>query len=355
MPGEKTEKATPKRRRDERRKGNTFLSNEVVTVASLLVMFYSLRLLGPLIVETLTRSIGEFITLGQQRDPLTAEQVRLCFVKGASAFFIASFPLMIISVLVAIIVTGAQTRFLFASKLLEFKGSRLNPLNGIKRMFSMRGLVELVKSICKVVILGIVIYRVMLDEIPVFPRMMEMDVIQVMVITGSMILQIVKTAAIIFVFLAAGDYAYQWWEYEKNLRMSKEDIKEEYKQTEGDPQVKGKIKERQQAQARRRMMQNVPNADVVIRNPTHYAVAIQYDPEKNSAPVVVAKGADHIALKIVEVAEANHVIVLENRPLARGLYDTVDLEQEIPEKFFKPVAGVLAYVYNLRERERRSH
>ena len=135
--------------------------------------------------------------------------------------------------------------------------------------------------------------------------------------------------------------------------MSKQDIKDEYKETEGDPQIKGKIKERQQQMARQRMMQNVPSADVVIRNPTHYAIAIQYEAGKNSAPVVIAKGADFLARKIVEIAEEHQIAIVENKPLARGLYAAVDLDQEIPEEFFKPVAEVLAYVYNLKEKERR--
>ena len=154
-----------------------------------------------------------------------------------------------------------------------------------------------------------------------------------------------------FVGLAIFDYVYQWWDYEKNLRMSHQELKEEYKQTEGDPQIKGKIRDRQQQMSRQRMMQKVPNADVVIRNPTHYAVAIQYDPEKNSAPVVVAKGADTLALRIVAVAEEHGVYVTENRPLARGLYESVDLDREIPEKFYKTVAEVLAFVYSLRKKE----
>ena len=135
--------------------------------------------------------------------------------------------------------------------------------------------------------------------------------------------------------------------------MSKQEVKEEYKQTEGDPLIKGKIKDRQMAMSRQRMMQNVPSADVVVRNPTHYAVALKYDPDKNRAPVLVAKGADHLALKIVEVAEQSGVYIMENKPLARGLYEAVDLEREVPEKFYQAVAEVLAFVYSLREKEKK--
>lgn len=353
MAGEKTEKATPKRKRDERKKGNVFQSREVVTVASLIVVFSAFKMLAPIILTTLQRCISKFVTVAGTAQGLTVQDIRLNLIDGAIVFALTALPLLLTNALVAIIASGAQTKFLFSAKSMAFKGSRLNPLSGIKRMFSMRSLIELLKSLLKITILGAIIYQVLSKAFPQFPRLMDMTVMTGMAFTGNVIYEIVKNAAGVFLFLAAADYGYQWWEYEKNLRMSKQDIKEEYKEAEGDPQVKGKIKERQQQQARMRMMQSVPSADVVIRNPTHYAVAIRYDSEKNHSPVVVAKGADHLALRIVAIAEEHGVVVLENRPLARGLYEAVDLEQEIPEQFFKPVAEVLAYVYNLKERTRK--
>lgn len=350
MAGEKTEKATPKRKQDERKKGNIFQSKEVVTVFSLIVVFYAFKFLAPLTISAIEGAIRSYIQISAGLETLTAAEVQVFFLDGCAVFAMAAIPILLVSTLVSILLTGAQTRFLFATKLLAFKGNRINPLEGFKRMFSMRGLVELFKSLVKIIVLGVIIYRVLREQLPTFPRMMDMSVQQVMALTGSIILAIVQNTAVFFIFLAVFDYAYQWWEYEKNLRMSKQEIKDEYKETEGDPQIKGKIKERQQQMARRRMMQQVPTADVVIRNPTHYAVAIKYEQKSHSAPTVVAKGADLLALKIVEVAEQNNVVILENRPLARGLYDTVELDQEIPEKFFKPVAEVLAYVYSLKER-----
>ena len=180
---------------------------------------------------------------------------------------------------------------------------------------------------------------------------MDGSVIGAFSFIGDTVVSLANTVGVAFLFLAAFDYLYQWWDFEKNLRMSKQELKEEFKQTEGDPQVKGKIKERQQQQARQRMMQNVPNADVVIRNPTHYAVAIQYNPHQNNAPVVIAKGMDSLALRIVKVAQEHDIITMENKPLARGLYETVDLDREIPEQFYQPVAEVLAFVYNLKKKD----
>ena len=351
MAGEKTEKATPKRKQDERKKGNIFLSHEVVSVFSLLIMFYSFKLFAPHFIQTIELNISNFIALSATMDTLTASDIQKFFIDGCIAFGITALPLLIVGSLATIIFTGAQTRFLFSSKLLEFKGSRMNPLNGLKKMFSLRGLIELTKSIIKIVVLSAILYQEFKKQLPLISRLMEMSVQQSIVQVGVIILSIVKSAAIMFIFLALFDYFYQWWDYEKNLRMSKQEIKEEYKQTEGDPQIKGKIKERQQQQARRRMMQAVPSADVVIRNPTHFAVAIRYDAQKNRAPIVVAKGADLIALKIVEIAEQNDVTVMENRPLARGLYETVDLDQEIPDQFYQPVAEVLAFVYSLKKKD----
>ena len=168
---------------------------------------------------------------------------------------------------------------------------------------------------------------------------------------GDSLMTLVNTVGIIFLVVGVFDYLYQWWDYEKNLRMSKQEIKEEYKQSEGDPQVKGKIKEKQRQMASMRMMQKVPEADVIIRNPTHYAVAIKYDPEKDRAPVVVAKGADHVAFRIIEIGEKNGVHITENRPLARGLYEAVEIDMEIPAKFYQAVASILAVVYKMNKKK----
>ena len=291
-----------------------------------------------------------FMEVASHPDVMTIQNLKPLFIKAVLIFAMTALPMLLLSGFAGIVAAGAQTKFLFSSKLLAFKFDRLNPLQGIKRMFSLRGIIELVKALLKVVVLGAVIYQTMRAQIMQFPRFMDMSIMQAIAVTTDIVFEIVKNAAVLFVFVALADFGYQWWDYEKNLRMSKQEIKEEYKESEGDPQIKAKIKERQQMMARQRMMQNVPGADVVIRNPTHYAVAIRYDAEKNSSPVVVAKGADHIALNIVRIAEENNVVVLENRPLARGLYEAVELDQEIPEQFFKPVAEVLAYVYNLKKK-----
>ncbi len=351
MAGEKTEKATPKRRQDERKKGNVFQSREIGVVFSLLVSFYGLKLLAPYILRALEWSIRNYFYQAATVDEIITSDAIRYFIQGCGVFAVAAMPLLLVCGAVSVIAPLAQTRGLFTMKSAAPKFSRLNPIEGIKKMFSMRGVVELLKSLAKIIVLGYIIWLQFRDEFWAFPRLMDMEPLQGMAFTANIVLEIAKSAAIVMVFVAAADYFYQWWDYEKNLRMSKQELKEEYKQTEGDPQVKGKIRERQQAQARQRMMQKVPGADVVIRNPTHFAVALKYDPQRSSAPVVVAKGADSLALRIVAVAQENGVFITENKPLARGLYEAVDLDREIPDRFYQPVAEVLAFVYSLKKKE----
>ena len=295
--------------------------------------------------------ISYFFELSVTLPNITNSDISSILIKSCTIFAVSALPLLLISGLVAIIFTIAQTKMLVSTKAMEFKMNRLNPIEGFKRMLSMRGVVELLKSIIKVCVIAYIIYTQFAKRILILPRLVDMEPQQALTFTGEFILAIVNTTAGIFIFLAVADYVYQWWDYEKNLRMSKDEIKEEYKQTEGDPQMKGKIKEKQRQMSRGRMMAAVPGADVIIRNPTHYAVAIKYSPEIGRAPIVVAKGADNVALQIVRIGEENSVTTIENKPLARGLFEAVDLEQEIPEEFYQAVAEVLAFVYSLKKKD----
>lgn len=352
MAGEKTEKATPKRKDEERKKGNVFQSQEVVTVLSLLTVFFALRLLGPFIISQITGCIEFFFTqAGATNVPLETESLRTLFFQSVQVFFFTVMPLLLVCSLTAVVLTMAQTRLLVSGKSMAFKMSRLNPLQGIKKMFSLRSVLELVKALIKITVLGYIAIDKFQQYLPKFLLLIDMQPLEAILLVGDFVWSLTTSACIIFVFLAAADYLYQWWDYEKNLRMSKQEVKEEYKQTEGDPQVKGKIKERQRSQSMNRMMQKVPQADVVIRNPTHYAVAIGYDSDNHRAPVVLAKGQDLVAKRIVALAEENGVTTIENKPLARGLFEAVDLDREIPEQFYQPVAEVLAFVYSLKKKD----
>jgi flagellar biosynthetic protein FlhB len=348
LPQEKTEKATVKRRQDERKKGNIFQSRDVAATASLIILFFALSAMAPRILYSIIQATRRIIGMAGEIGMLTFSDVRRIGTDIMVMFATTVLPLLLLSVLVSTVITLAQTKLLFTTKTMQFKFSRLNPLNGLRRMFSLRALVELSKTIIKIVVLGYIIYRNLYDKILLLPRLMDMSPEKSISYLGDLVMSIVSSSAAVFVFIAALDYFYQWWDYEKSIRMSKEEIKEEYKETEGDPQVRGRIKERQRKMSQMRMMQMVPEADVVIRNPNHYAVALKYDPDKNRAPVVLAKGADKLALRIIAEAEKHGIIVTENKPLARALYESVEVDSEIPAEFYQAVAEVLVYVYNLK-------
>ena len=252
--------------------------------------------------------------------------------------------------LAAVVATFAQTRLLVTFEALRPKFSRMNPLEGIKRLFSLKSIVEALKGVLKISILLFLIYRFVTGSLLTFSRYMDSDLAVALVSMRDLAFQLILEVGVAFLVLAFFDFLYQRWNFERQLRMSKEEVKEEYKQTEGDPKIKGKIKEAQRKIAQSRMMQAVPGADVVIRNPTHYAVALRYKPGKDAAPVVVAKGQDALALRIVAVAEESGVTVIENRPLARALYASAEVGQMIPPDQYGPVAEVLVYIYKLNHR-----
>lgn len=349
MPGDsKTEKATPKKRKDERKKGNVFMSRDAVAVASLLLGFFLLKSWIP----TMARGLSEFLTfcLEASMKPMTVMGDPEAFTKFLVTLLKTAGPLLAAAILAAIVATFAQTRMLVSFSSLKPKFSRMNPLEGIKKLFSMRSLVEVFKGTLKISLLLIIIYNFLKGAIGEFPNYLGMDLVNsaqyLMGRTFTMVMQI----AMAFTALSAFDFIYQWWDYERKMKMSKQEVKEEFKQMEGDPQVKGKIKEIQRKMAQSRMMQQVPSADVVIRNPTHFAVALRYDPQKDPAPIVVAMGQDSMALRIVAVAEENNVVVVEDKPLARSLYAQADLGREIPAELYGAVAEVLVYLYKLNHK-----
>lgn len=354
MAGEKTEKATPKRKQDERKKGNTFLSQDLIAVAALFASFYGLQSLGPFILSQLKSSITTFFTMANVSRVLMPADVNAITIEGVKIVLLASMPMILICILVSVVITMAQTKMLVSGQAFKFKMSHLNPMQGFKKMFSSRGIVELLKAALKATVVLWLVYDKFAEFMPRFAILMDSPEQAAITLIGEFVMSLVNTAGALFLIIGIADYVYQWWQYEKNLRMSKQEIKEEYKHTEGDPQVKGQIRQRQRKQAMGRMMQNVPKADVVIRNPTHYAVAIAYNADKNRAPIVLAKGVDYIAQRIVEVAEENHITMVENVPLARGLYAAVDVDREIPVEFYGPCAEVLAFVYSMREKRKKS-
>lgn len=241
---EKTEKATPKRRQDERKKGNVFQSNDVAAVCSMLVLFHSLKALAPHMYRNFRDAMYMFMGMAADSDSFHQEAGREMLVKAMLLFLESALPLLFIGVLTAVAVTFFQTRMAFSMDVLKFKMERISPLKGFKRMFSIRSVVELIKALIKITILGWVVYVFLKGRMEELSRLMEGTVEGALIFTGNTVISLVDTVGVAFIFLASMDYLYQWWEYEKNLRMSKQEIKEEYKQTEGDPQIKGKIREK---------------------------------------------------------------------------------------------------------------
>ncbi|MEG1152600.1 MAG: flagellar biosynthesis protein FlhB [Oscillospiraceae bacterium] len=351
MAGEKTEKATQKRKRDERKKGNVFQSNDAISAVSIILVFFVFKVLSPTFVKYTQELLVSYLSLPGVYEPQTIKHMQEISVMAIKDCVILALPMALTAMITGIVISGAQTRFIFSMDSVKPKFNKLNPLTGIKNMFSIRSAVELIKNLMKVTVIGVVVYNNISKIFMQLPKTISLDIPQSAKFIADSIWDIVINITIIYFFIAAADFGYQWWDYEKKLKMSKQEIKEEYKQMEGDPQIKGKIKEKQRAMAMNRMMQNVPSADVVIKNPTHFAVAIKYDPEKYNAPMVLAKGQDRVALKIIEIAEENGIITMENRPLARALYAGVEIGKEVPAEFYQSVAEVLAYVYNLNKKE----
>lgn len=352
MAGEdKTEKASPKKRRDERKKGNIFQSKDVVTVGVIAISFYILEFWSPYIYRYTSGVFYKYISLMKTTYYINDTFIVQMFKDIIYTIFVSAGLIMVAVTIASIVFTGAQTKFLITRENIKFKFSKLNPLSGIKRMFSIRSIVEVIKNLIKITILGYVIYTSIIDRLLRIPKLVSLDLSASVNFIIASIMAIIKSVIIAFVVISAFDFLYSWWEYEKNIKMTKQEVKEEYKQLEGDPHIKGKIKEKQRAISMSRMMQKVPEADVIIRNPTHYAVAIKYDIEKDRAPIVLAKGKDNIAMKIVEKAEEYKINVVENVPLARALYSSTDINHEIPLEFYEPVAEILAWVYRIKKKE----
>lgn len=252
-------------------------------------------------------------------------------------------------VVCAVVATFAQTKMLVSGESLKPKFNRISPMQGIKRLFSLRSVVETVKGVLKISVLLVIIFLGLSDMFRESSKYLYNDIPAAAAHLFDCASNLILRIAIAFGVLAAFDFLYQWWDYERQLKMTKQEVKEEYKQMEGDPQIKGKIRELQRRRAQARMMQQVPSADVVIRNPTHYAVALRYKPEQDNAPIVLALGQNELALRIVKVAQEHGVAVIENPPLARSLFASTELGQEIPPELYGVVAEVLVYIFRLDE------
>ncbi|MCZ0755294.1 flagellar biosynthesis protein FlhB [Anoxybacillus sp. J5B_2022] len=347
--GEKTEKATPRKRQEVREKGQVAKSADLNTAIVLLFVFAALLFSGSLYKEAFFRLLQQSFQQYIKAD-VTIDSVHLLFltILKQVAWIVA--PIFLVAIFGALIANFLQVGFLFTTEPLQMKLSKLDPIQGFKRMFSLRSFVELLKSILKIAFVGFITFFVLWTKLEQILSLTTKSLNTTLSSLASLAVQMGLYASAALLFLAFLDYLYQRFDFEKNIRMSKQEIKEEYKKTEGDPLIKSKIKQKQREMAMKRMMQEVPKADVVITNPTHYAVALKYEDGKMDAPIVIAKGVDYMALKIKQLAKEHDVVTVENRPLARALYSQTEIGDAIPEQFFKAVAEILAYVYRLKRK-----
>lgn len=353
MAGDKTEAPTPRRRSEARKKGQVAKSMEINTALILLSSFWVLKSMGPgsaKVYESLmARSFSSIGTLG------TVDFTLATVSSGAIGLSLAILriisPLVAVIVVVGIVANVGQVGFLFSAEALKPDFQRINPISGAKRFVSLRGVVDLFKSMIKIAIVGFVVYGALKKNMMVLIAAPRVNVSTSVAALLGIALDAGMRVGVVMLIIAAADFLYQRYEFEKNLKMSKQEVREEMKQYEN-PQLKARIRSRQRQMAMNRMMSAVPTADVVITNPTHFAIALKYDKAKMHAPQVVAKGQRLVAQRIKEKAKEHNVPTVENKPLARSLFSSVEIGQEIPGELYGAVAEVLAFVYRLKEKTR---
>ncbi|MBI4688382.1 MAG: flagellar biosynthesis protein FlhB [Nitrospirae bacterium] len=336
---QRTEQATPRRRQKAREEGQVARSRELSSIAALGGIILVLYFGGRYAVSNITVLFGKLLSLQYGKDPFT--------VLRAVSF---DTILILLPFFSAALVFGVGTSVLqggFVLKPLGLQIGRINPLEGLKRIFSMNGVMDFLKSLIKFAAGGLLIYLLIKKNLPLLPPLMEMETYGLIKRTAGLVMNAVLYGFVFFFILSIGDFLIEKWRYERSLRMSKEEIKEEARESEGDPLLKSRIRSLQREMARRRMIQQVPKATVVITNPTHLAVALQYEDGKTSAPLILAKGAGYIAQKIKEVAKKHNVPVVEDKPLARALFK-LEIDSFIPAELYRAVAKILAYIYKLK-------
>ncbi|KUO70104.1 MAG: flagellar biosynthetic protein FlhB [Desulfosporosinus sp. BRH_c37] len=345
---EKKHPATSRRKEDARKKGQVFKSQEVISALMFIGLVAVLKYWIPSMILRMKQLFPYVLGVSSE---WTERSVASLMLNTLWLGIQIIAPIFAVGLIIALTANYIQVGFLFTGESMKPQLSRLSLVSGAKRMFGVKAWVELAKSLTKVILIGYFLYASFRDRIAIYPALQQLDLGQGAVLLGQAIMELAWNISLSFLGIAALDYLYQRWEYEKNLRMSEEELKQEYKQTEGNPELKSEIKKRQRALAMSRMMQDMKKADVVITNPTHFAVALRYNLKVQKAPYVVAKGQDQIALRMRELAKEYDLVIMENKPLARALYAQVEIGQGIPAELYKTVAEVLAFVYRLKKRK----
>ena len=347
---ERTEEATEQRREEFRKRGQVPMTRELSTAVFFLVaagiLYTASRFFLQNVHEIFSRTMGPEM-VGTLREGKLTDVV--AFVGGKILLLTA--PIFLVSLVIGVVAQVMQTGFLQIENALTPDLNKLNPLNSLGRIFSLKGVVELLKSMLKMAVIGTVIYMLLKSEIDKIPYLSAMSIEQILSFLGMVIFKLLSTVGLFMLVLAVADYFFQRWQLEKEMRMTKQEIKEEHKAREGDPMIKARIRKVQREVATRKMMSEVPKGDVVVTNPTHIACVLKYS-ENLPAPQLIAKGADFMAEKIKQIARENNIPVIENKPLARTIFKTMKVGQVIPRELFVAVAEVLSYVYRLRKKKR---
>jgi flagellar biosynthetic protein FlhB len=343
----KTEQPTSKKLEEARKKGPPPLSRDMSSTVTLLVSMITLYALGGYMFASL-KETSHTLLAGMGEVSLTPASVYSLLLKQFLSIGGILAPFLIMVMVAGVTSVVVQGSFSFSTERLSLKLENLNPVNGVKRLMRKESAVEALKSILKILIVGYIAYRILRDEMGAIVYLTETDIQGIFTFVSHVAFKIVLHTCGVMIVLAALDLAFVKWSYMQNLKMTKDEVKQENRDSEGDPQVKGKIRKMAYERAFRRLRQVIPTADVVVTNPTHYAVALKYEREKMAAPIVIAKGADELALRIKAMARESRVTLVENRFLARELYAQVKEGEEIPETLYVAVAELLAYVYGLK-------
>ncbi|MFC1478635.1 flagellar biosynthesis protein FlhB [Candidatus Margulisiibacteriota bacterium] len=350
--GDKTEEPTPHKLREARKKGQVVKSKEVTTAFLYITSYVVLKNLAPALWENLVNLSHYVFNQLPTITALRGQIVQQILVQALFTFVLSVGPIFLVVFCVAIVIEFLQTGGLFSPEALTPKLDKLNPIEGFKKMFALKGLVTLFINLVKIGIVAGLTFDTIKDRYPLIITTVNNNLWLTMGFVGDTVFTIAMRIGVFYVVVASFDYFYQRFEFMKNMKMTKQEVKEEYKRLEGDPQIKRRMRQMQREMSQSRMMGNVPKSDVVVTNPTEIAVAIQYDTSSMSAPVVLAKGQRINAKKIRKAAEDNFIPVVENRSLARALFKMVEVGQSIPYDLYKAVAEVLAFVYNLKKKQR---
>ncbi len=349
--GEKTERATPRRRLEARREGRIPRSPEFTSAVTLVALVVGLRLVGGRILSGWTNLMQQ--TLGNAATGDFTQTSLIGLLDGLLLDFVKMIlPLIALALVVGLLVSFLQVGAIFLPNQLVPDWNRINPMNGFRRLFSLKSSVEALKSLLKLTVVGAAAYMALSKSTAKIAMLGQMSINAYPSVVGQIVFQMAIEIGLLMVVIGALDFMFQRFEFEKSIRMSHQEIKDEMKQQEGDPKIRGRIRQRGRAIAMQRMMAAVPKADVIVTNPTHYAVALQYDASRNPAPIVLAKGSDELARRIRQAATDAGVPIVENKPLAQTLWKTVEIGEAIPDSLYQAVAQVLAYVYRLKGKRR---